>query len=135
MIGASVQSVYLIAHTSLTVVKTKIELDSHADTCILGDNCLIVHNHNRPVNVYGYNPKAGSKHAHIVNAAVAYRETETGHVVIPLLNQASETKGLSYHFLCLMKCCMNRVLIDEVPKFPAPIPSETTHAIQIENPF
>ena len=34
-----------------------------------------------------------------------------------------------------MQCHVNGVLINEVPKFPAPIPSETTHAIQIENPF
>ena len=34
-----------------------------------------------------------------------------------------------------MQCHMNGVLIDEVPKFLAAIPSETTHAIQIENPF
>ena len=44
-------------------------------------------------------------------------------------------KGLDHHFLCLMKCCMNGVLVDKVPKFLAPIPSETMHAIQIENPF
>ena len=30
---------------------------------------------------------------------------------------------------------MNGVAIDEVPKFLAPIPSETTNAIQLENPF
>ena len=58
------------AHTSIAVVETKIQLDSHADTCVVGDHCLIVHDLNRPVNVYGYNPKAGTKHAHLVNAAV-----------------------------------------------------------------
>ena len=30
---------------------------------------------------------------------------------------------------------MNGVLIDEVPKFLAPVPHETMHAIQLENPF
>ena len=34
-----------------------------------------------------------------------------------------------------MQCYMNGVLIDEVPKFLAPVPSETTHAIELENPF
>ena len=83
----SVQRVHLIAHTNLAVVKTKTELDSHADACVVGDHCLVVHDHNRPVNVYRYNPKVGSKYAHIVNAAVAYTESETGQVVILLLNQ------------------------------------------------
>ena len=34
-----------------------------------------------------------------------------------------------------MQCFMNGVWIDEVPKFLAPIPSETTHAVKIEDTF
>ena len=32
-----------------------------------------------------------------------------------------------------MQCHKNGVLINEVPKFLAPVSSETTHAIQLEN--
>ena len=74
-------------------------------------------------------------HAHIVYAALAYNDSQTGQVIIFLINQALQMKSLNYHLLCPMKCHMNGVLIDEVPKFLAPIPSETTYAIQIENPF
>ena len=42
---------------------------------------------------------------------------------------------LDHHLLCPMQCCMNDVLIDEVLNFLAPIPSESMHATQIENPF
>ena len=52
-IYASVQIVHLSAHRSIAVVKTKIELDSHANTCVVGDHCLIVNDHIRPVNVCG----------------------------------------------------------------------------------
>ena len=38
-------------------------------------------------------------------------------------------------FLCPRQWCVNGVLIDEVPKFLAPIHSEIMHAIQLENPF
>ena len=72
VICASVQTVQLCAQNSLAVVKTKVELDSHADTCILCDHCLVVHDHTRPVNVFGYDPKAESKHACIVNTTIAY---------------------------------------------------------------
>ena len=34
-----------------------------------------------------------------------------------------------------MQCCVNGLLIDEVSKFLALIPSVTMHAIQLENPF
>ena len=100
--------------TSITVVKTKIELDSHADICAVCDHCLIVHNHNRPVNVYGYNPKAGSKYAYFIDATVAYTVPETGQVVILSINQGIEMKGLKHHLLCLMQCHVNGVLMDEV---------------------
>ena len=122
MICTSVETVYLVAKTSIIVVKTKIEVDSHADTCVVGDNCQIVDNHNKPVNVYGHNPKAGSKHAHIVNATVAFTVPEAGQVVILSINQAIKMKGLDPHHFCLMQCCMSGVLINEVWKFLAPIP-------------
>ena len=56
-ICASVQTVDLSALNSTAVVKTKIKLNSHADTCIVGDHCLIVHDHNRTVNIYDTIPK------------------------------------------------------------------------------
>ena len=52
-----VQTVQLSAQNSLVVVKTKIELDSHADTCVVGDDCLVVHEQNRPLNTFEYDPK------------------------------------------------------------------------------
>ena len=116
------QTVHLSAYTSLAVVETKIKLDSHADTCVVGDYCLIVHDNNRPMNVYGYDPKAGSKYTHVVDATVAYTESETGHVVILLPNQVTEIKGLDHHLLCPMQCHVNGVLINKVPKFLAAFP-------------
>ena len=32
------------------------DLESPADTCVIGQHALIVHNFNRPVNVVGYDP-------------------------------------------------------------------------------
>ena len=131
-ISSSVQTVHLNAHNSLAVVKTKVKLDSHADTCVVSDHA---HDHNRPVTFVGYDPKSGSNHACIVDATVAYTEPETGCVVILMIKQAIEIKCLYHHLFCLMQCCMYGVLIDEVLKFLASILSETTHAKQLENPF
>ena len=52
-ICASVQIVHMSPHTSTTVVKTKKESHSYADTCVVNHHCLIVHDHNRQTNVYG----------------------------------------------------------------------------------
>ena len=68
-----------------------------------------------------------SKHTGIVDAAIAYDMPETGQVVIFLINQAIEMKGLN-----------DAAWMDSdwwSPKFLAPIPNETTHDIQIVNPF
>ena len=86
VICISVQTVHFSAPNSLPVVETKIKLDSHADICVVGDHCLVVGDHNRPVNVFRYNPKVGSKHAYIINATVAYTKHETGHVVSLSIN-------------------------------------------------
>ena len=87
------------------------------------------------MNVFWYDPKVVSKHACIVDVAVAYTEPETGCVVILLIQQTIEMKGIDYHCLCPMQCCMNGVLIDRVPKFLAPITSEIMHPMQLENVF
>ncbi len=41
--------------------ETTLELDSHADTCVLGRDALILLDYNRPVIVEGYDPSLGTK--------------------------------------------------------------------------
>ena len=50
----------------------RVELDSHADTCVLGRNVLIVNEHTRVVNVSGFDPSQPSRQAKIVDCVVKY---------------------------------------------------------------
>ena len=59
-----------VAHALIASSKPKVELDYHAETCVLNDNCLATHDRNEPVNVYSYDVKIGHKCAKTVNAAV-----------------------------------------------------------------
>ena len=68
----SVQPVQLRAQKSIEVVKTEIELDLHADTCVINDKSLVIHDHNRPVNVFELDPNTRSKHACIVDSTTTY---------------------------------------------------------------
>ncbi len=43
------------------VHETTLELDSHADACVLGRDALIILDYNRPVSVVGYDDSLGSK--------------------------------------------------------------------------
>ena len=52
-----------------------------------------------------------------------------------MINQAVCINGLVNHLLCPMQCHLNGVHISEVPEISAETPSETTHAIDLVNPF
>ena len=59
-----------MAHASVAHSKTKVELHSDADTCVVSDNCLVIHAHDKPFNVYSYDPRDGHRSAQAVYAAV-----------------------------------------------------------------
>ena len=56
----------------------RTELDSHADTCVLVDHALVIHDHERPVKVTGYNDQDGTKTYRTVDATLAYNDPTTG---------------------------------------------------------
>jgi hypothetical protein len=41
--------------------ETTLELDLHADTCVLGRDALIILDYNRPVSIVGYDESLGNK--------------------------------------------------------------------------
>jgi hypothetical protein len=43
------------------IYETTLELDSHADTCVIGRGAPITLDYNRPVSVVGYDECLGSK--------------------------------------------------------------------------
>ena len=45
-----------VANSSINSDKTRLKLNSHADTTVLGKVCLVVHGFDRPINVTGYDP-------------------------------------------------------------------------------
>ena len=49
-----------------------LELDSHADTCCVGKDALVVYDYDRPVTVSGYDPQLGSRDFKTVSAVLEY---------------------------------------------------------------
>ena len=103
--------------------------------CVVGDNCSVIHDHKRPVNVYSYNTKDGHRSAKTADAAVGYQDLQNGEKFNLMMNQTICNNQLENHFLCPMQCWLNGVHISEVPKFLAESLSETTHAIELVKPF
>jgi hypothetical protein len=101
--------------------ETTLELDSHADTCVLGRDALIILNYDRPVDVEGYDPSLGKQ---------CY-DQQTGKVFHLVINQAIHIPHLDHHLLCPMQCRVNDVTVGETPKFLVPNPTDKTHALTI----
>ena len=124
-----------VAHASVASSKPKVELDSNADTCVEGDNCLVTFDHNRPVNVCSSKSKDDHRSAKRVDATVGYQNLQIGQKFIFMINKAIHIDGLVNYLLCPMQCHLNGVKISEVPKFLAKNESDTTHAIELVDPF
>ena len=118
-----------MAHSSVASNEPKVELDSHADTCVVGDNILVIHDHDRPVKVYSYHPKNGHRSPKTVDAAVEYQNPQSGQKFVLMLKQAIHINGLGSHSLFSMQCFLHGVNSCEVPKFLSENPSVTTMQI------
>ena len=116
------------------ISETTLELDSHADTCIIGRHALITLDYNRPVSVMGYDEALGTRVYPTVTGVVAYTDPLTGRTLHLVINQAIHIPHLDHHLLCPMQCRVNDVLVDETPKFLAQRPTDQTHALTIADP-
>jgi hypothetical protein len=118
-----------------SISETTLELDSHADTWVLGHDALIFLDYERPVIVKGYGPSLGTKIYATVSRALAYDDPTTGKVYNLVINQAIHIPQLDQHLLYPMQCQVNDVIVNDMPKFLMPDPTDHTHAWIINDPF
>ena len=115
-------------HTDATEHPT--DLDSHADTCVVGKNAFIVRQLNKKVNVTGFDPSLGQLHdLDLVSAALAYDHPETGETVILMVHQAVHVPMMTNDLLCPMQMRVNDIAVQECPKFLIEHPDDTSHAL------
>ena len=81
---------------------TTMELDSHADTCVLGRDCLVILDYDRPVQVVGYDPALGAKTYQTISGVVSHNDPATGEVFHLVINQEIHIPHLDHHLLCPM---------------------------------
>jgi hypothetical protein len=109
----------------------RTELDSHADTCVLGRNALITHDFERPVHVTGYDKADGTKKYRTVSGVVGYKHPATGRNYYLHVHQGIHMPQLEHNLLCPMQLRLNDVRVDEQPKFLSEDPTDRTHSIEI----
>ena len=115
--------------------ETTLELDSHADTCVLGRDALIILDYQRPVTVVGYDESLGTKTYAPVSGVVAYDDPQSGRTLHLIIHQAIHIPHLDHHLLCPMQCRVNDVIVNDLPKFLASDPTGQTHALTIKDPI
>ena len=82
----------------------RFELDSHADTCIVSQHTLLIHEHPKVAMVSGFDPSQLPRKDKVVDAAVRYTCRDTGDHLILMINQAiyvSAVEPVSYTHLTL----------------------------------
>ncbi len=85
-----------------SIAETSLELDSHADKCVLGPDDVFFLDNDRPVFVEGYDPSLGTKTYPTVSGVLAYDDPVTGQVYHLVINQATHIPHLNHHLLCPM---------------------------------
>jgi hypothetical protein len=107
-----------------SIGETTLELDLHADTCVLGRDALIFLYYDRPIIVQGYDPSLGTKTCATGSGALAYDDPMTSKVYYLVINQAIHIPHLDHHLLCSMQCQVNDVIVDDTSKFLTSDPTD-----------
>ena len=94
-----------------------MDLDSHADTCVLGKGYLKVYDWNFPVNVSGWNPKDGEWLWQMISGEVAYDNPQSGQIYSFIFHKCINVNHLNHHVLCPMQCRTHGVEVNETSDF------------------
>ena len=115
-------------------IDTSLELDSHADTYVIGKYCLILNDYERPVTVYGYERALGAKSFRTLSAVLGYIDPKSGQTYHLVIHQVIKIPHLEHSLLFRMQCRMNGVEINETPCFLEKKKTPNSHAIFIDDP-
>jgi hypothetical protein len=108
----------------------RVDLDSHADTCCVGNGALIVNQTERTVRVTPFLQSLGSvDKVPVVTAAIAYDDPTTGEVFVLVIHQALHFPEMKNCLLSPMQLRLNDIEINERPKFLTDKPTTKDHAI------
>ena len=138
MLIAAVRSIKIgrvAASTSLQNMESWMELDTHADTTVLGKSCLIIQDFNRTVSVSGWDASMGSTECPTVSGVVAYDHPYTGVTYMLVWHQAIYLDSMEDHLICPMQCRVIGVVVNDTPKIFVKDPSNHSHAIVVADPM
>ena len=131
----SVQLGFPVLALTPSTVNVTFDLDIHADTCVLGKHAHIFMDHERSVNIVGYDKSKGTlaRNMKTVSGAHNYDDPSSGTTVIIVVYQAIHVPTMDNNLVCLMQVLrMNYVKHDDKPKFLTEDPTDESHAISCD---
>ena len=130
-IAASVSRHVSVARSSAR--KERLELDSHADTCVAGSNCLYISSTGRSVTVSGFSSElAPISNIDVATVATAYTSPENGRTIILIINECLYFGDRMGHSLLNPNQLRNYgVLVRDVP---LQFRESSTHSIYLPGP-
>ena len=109
---------------------TATELDSHADSPVVGRYCKILEDTGRKATVSGFTSELGKPMTvPVVNAAVAYDCDITGRTLILVICNALYFQNMEENLIPPFMMRLAGIEVDECPKFLAKNPSENNHSM------
>ena len=107
-----------------------LEMDSHADSPVVGNQARVLEYTVRKVSVSGFTDALGKPMlVEVVHALIVYDCDTTGKSYLFMLNNALLVPSLT---CCLINPIIMRLTdlhVNECPKFLAPLPTESNHSI------
>ena len=95
---------------------TTTELDTHADTCCFGRNCLVIsEDTSMSVTISGFADSLGDMECPIVSVAVAYDVKASHTTFILVFNQVFYDKELCHNLISPFQMRMNDIIVKDVP--------------------
>lgn len=111
-------------------LEVQLELDSHADSPVLGIHAHIVSYTGNYVKVSGFVDSLGKKKCvPIVDAVIAYDCDVTGNSSLMYICNALYIPEMKYHLMHPFLMCLAGILVDECPKFLAKRVSINNHSV------
>ena len=108
----------------------RTELDSHADSPVVGKHCKILEYTGKTVDVSGFSDSLGEcKSIPVVNCALAYDCVITQQTHILIINNALFMRSMEVNLIPPFVMRLNGIDVNECPKFMSTHPSISDHSI------
>jgi len=94
----------------------RCELDSHADTCVFGRHCRVLHTHSHTLTVTGFHSSMKTlKSVHAACVCVAYGCVSTMITYILVFDQCLYIPSLDVNLLCVDQMRDYGLKVNDVP--------------------